>query len=81
MDFIEPYFLFRVFLFVLFGGLLVYDLIGIVFWFRDLPRLARRIIILKVLQFRSQKLGWEFAGIFFLFFVEGWLMVLLSRGF
>lgn len=81
MDFSDPLFLFRFFLSVLFGGLLVYDLIGLIVWFRGLPRLLRRIIILKILQFRSQKLGWEFGTVAVLFFVEGWLLILLSRGF
>ncbi len=73
----EPYLFFRFFLLFLFAGLVIYDVIGFVVWYRGLPRLVQRIIILKVLHIRTGRLKREVGVICVLLALEGWLMGLL----
>lgn len=77
MGTIEPYLFFRFFLFALFAGFLIYDVIGLVVWYRGLPRLIQRIIVLKVLQVRTGRMKRELGVIGVLLALEGWLVLLL----
>jgi hypothetical protein len=65
---------------LLFVGYFLYDLIELGIWYRQLPRLIRRAILLKLLQLRSRALKVELSLIMVLFIIQGWLTVLLLRG-
>ncbi len=80
MTVFDPYLAHRLLLAAVLAGLVLYDLIGLVVWFRGLPRLARRILILKLLRLRSRALRIELLLIAFLFLVQGYLTVLLFKG-
>lgn len=77
MTIFDPYFAFRFILTLLFFGFILYDVIGLVVWYRTLPRFARRVILLKLLQLRSRPLRLELLGVLVLFAVQAWLMTLL----
>ena len=81
METLDPYLFFRFFLALLFAGLLIHDVIGLIVWYRGLPRWIRRIVILKILQIRSGRIKWEAGGIVVLLGLEGWLLTLLLKGF
>ncbi len=76
----DPYLTFRWLLAILLAGTLLYDLIALGIWYRQLPRLPRRVVLLKLLQLRSRALKAELSLIVFLFAVQGWLTILLLRG-
>lgn len=80
MEIFEPYLAFRWIVALLFTGYLLYDLIELRVWYRQLPRLVQRIVLLKLLQLRSRALKVELSLIVALFFIQGWLTVLLLRG-
>lgn len=80
MKIFEPYLAFRWIVALLFAGYLLYDLIELRAWYRALPRMLRRIVLLKLLQLRSRALKVELSLIVILFFIQGWLTVLLLRG-
>jgi hypothetical protein len=79
MFILDPYLTFRLILTLLFSGLVLYDVIGFVVWYRELPRFAQRIIILKLLQVRSRALKFELFLIILLLSIEGVLMMLLYK--
>lgn len=80
MQFVDPYLTFRWVLAILLAGTLLYDLIELGVWYRQLPRILRRIVLLKLLQVRSRALKIELSLIVVLFAVQGWLTILLLRG-
>lgn len=80
MEMFEPYLAFRRIVALLFTGYLLYDLIELRVWYRQLPRLVQRIVLLKLLQLRSRALKVELSLIVALFLIQGWLTVLLLRG-
>jgi hypothetical protein len=76
----DPYLTFRWVLAILLAGTLLYDVIELGLWYRELPRLIRRTVLLKLLQLRSGALRAELSLIVLLFAIQGWLTVLLLRG-
>ncbi len=80
MDNFEPYLTFRLVMAIVFTGLILYDLIGMAVWYRGLPRLAQRIVLLKLLQVRSRTIRFELFLIILLMSVEGGLMILFLKG-
>lgn len=80
MEIIDPYLTFRWVLAILLAGTLLYDLIELGVWYRALPRLIRRIVLLKLLQVRSRALKIELSLIASLFAIQGWLTILLLKG-
>jgi len=76
----DPYLTFRWVLALLLAGTLLYDLVELGLWYRELPRLAQRIVLLKLLQVRSRALKVELSLIVLLFAIQGWLTILLLRG-
>jgi hypothetical protein len=76
----EPYIIFRWVVALLFAGYLLYDLVELGAWYRQLPRWVRRIILLKLLQLRSRALKMELSLIVVLFIIQGWLTILLLKG-
>ncbi|MDC4206735.1 MAG: hypothetical protein MPW14_20705 [Candidatus Manganitrophus sp.] len=80
MEIFEPYLAFRWIVALLFAGYLLYDLIELSAWYRALPRMVQRIVLLKLLQLRSRALKVELSLIVILFFVQGWLTILLLKG-
>ncbi|HZR47078.1 MAG TPA: hypothetical protein VFA47_10260 [Candidatus Manganitrophaceae bacterium] len=76
----DPYLTFRWVLAILLAGTLLYDLIELGLWYRELPKLARRVVLLKLLQVRSRALKVELSLIVLLFAIQGWLTILLLRG-
>jgi hypothetical protein len=80
MEMIDPYLTFRWVLAMLLAGTLLYDLVELGVWYRQLPRLIRRTVLLKLLQVRSRALKVELSLIVGLFAIQGWLTILLLRG-
>lgn len=80
MQMVNPYLTFRWVLALLLAGTLLYDLVELGLWYRELPRLIRRTVLLKLLQVWSRTLKVELSLIVILFAVQGWLTVLLLRG-
>ena len=76
----DPYITFRVGLSILFSGFVIYDIIALMVWFRGLPRLMRRMVLLKLLQVRSHSLKLELALVAVLLMVQGILFQILVRG-
>lgn len=76
----DPYLTFRWVLAILLAGTLLYDVVELGLWYRELPRLVRRIVLLKLLQVRSRALKVELSLIVLLFAIQGWLTILLLRG-
>ena len=76
----DPYLTFRWVLAILLAGTLLYDLIELGLWYRELPKLARRVVLLKLLQVRSRALKVELSLIVLLFAIQGWLTILLLKG-
>lgn len=52
MDVFEPYFFFRIFLILLFGGYLSYVVLDIVFWYQSLPPLFKKYALLSLVSLR-----------------------------
>lgn len=77
MELFDPYLTFRLILVIFFAGLILYDLIGLVIWYRGLPRLMQRFVLLKILQVRTRILKVELFLIGLLLLIEGGLMILL----
>ena len=77
---LDPYLTFRWILAGLLAGTLFYDLVELGLWYRQLPRLVQRIVLLKLLQVRSRALKVELSLIMVLFSIQGWLTILLLRG-
>jgi hypothetical protein len=80
MEIVDPYLTFRWVLAILLAGTLLYDLIELGVWYRQLPRLIQRIVLLKLLQVRSRTLKIELSLIVALFAIQGWLTFLLLKG-
>lgn len=80
MQIVDPYLTFRWLLAMLLAGMLLYDLVELGIWYRQLPRPAQRIVLLKLLQVRSRPLKIELSLIVLLFSIQGWLTILLLRG-
>lgn len=80
MDIFEPYLAFRWIVALLFAVYLLYDLIELRAWYRQLPRLLQRMIFLKLLRLRSRGLKAELSLIVVLFIIQGWLTILLLKG-
>jgi hypothetical protein len=80
MEMIDPYLTFRWVLAMLLAGTLLYDVVELGVWYRQLPRLIRRTVLLKLLQVRSRALKIELSLIAALFAIQGWLTILLLRG-
>lgn len=80
MQIVDPYLTFRWVLALLLAGTLLYDLVELGLWYRELPRLIRRAVLLKLLQLRSRALKVELSLIVVLFALQGWLTVLLLKG-
>lgn len=80
MSAFDPYFTFRLALTFLMSGYIIYEVIGLVMWYRGLPRLAQRMMLLKLLQFRSSTLKLEFSLMIFLTIIAGWLMTEFTIG-
>lgn len=80
MQMVDPYLTFRWVLALLLAGTLLYDLVELRLWYRELPRLVRQAVLLELLQVRSRALKVELLLIVVLFAVQGWLTVLLLRG-
>jgi len=76
----DPYLTFRWVLAILLAGTLLYDLIELGLWYRELPKLARRVVLLKLLQVRSRALKVELSMVVLLFAIQGWLTILLLKG-
>lgn len=76
----DPYLTFRWVLAILLAGTLLYDVVELGLWYRELPRLVQRIVLLKLLQVRSRALKVELSLIVLLFAIQGWLTILLLRG-
>ena len=76
----DPYITFRVGLAILFSGFVIYDMIALMVWFRELPRLMRRMVLLKLLQVRSHSLKLELTLVVALLMVQGILFRILVRG-
>ena len=77
MEQFDPYLIFRWALSMLFFGLIIYDMIVFVVWYRGLPMLAQKLVILKLLQILSTPLRIECFLILFLLAVETWLVLLI----
>ena len=80
MRIVDPYLTFRWVLALLLAGTLLYDLVELRLWYRALPRLVRRAVLLKLLRVRSRALKVELSLIVVLFAIQGWLTILLLRG-
>lgn len=80
MQIVDPYLTFRWVLALLLAGTLLYDVVELGLWYRELPRLVRRAVLLKLLRVRSRALKVELSLIVVLFAIQGWLTVLLLRG-
>ena len=80
MRIVDPYLTFRWVLALLLAGTLLYDLVELRLWYRELPRLVRRTVLLKLLRVRSRALKVELSLIVVLFAIQGWLTILLLRG-
>ncbi len=76
----DPYMTFRVGLAILFSGFLIYDMIALMVWYRELPRLMRRMVLLKLLQVRSYSLKLELTLVLALLMVQSILLRILVRG-
>ncbi len=76
----EPYFVFRLLMTLFFSAYILYDLIGMVLWYRALPRLVKRMVLLKLLQLRSGRIKFELSIMLVLASVQVWLMFLLMKG-
>ena len=79
MEPLDPYLIFRLSTVLLLIGLILYDLIGMIVWYRGLPRFVKKVVLLKLLQIRSRALKVELFLIVFLLSVEGGLMILLFK--
>ena len=79
MEPLDPYLIFRLSTVLLLIGLILYDLIGMIVWYRGLPRFVKKVVLLKLLQIRSRALKVELFLIVFLLSVEGILMTLLFK--
>lgn len=77
---VDPYLTFRWLLAILLAGTLLYDIIELGAWYRQLPRMVRRTVLLKLLRVRSRTLKIELSLIVVLFTVQGWLTILLLKG-
>lgn len=62
----EPYLLFRIFLVVLFSSYLIYMVFDIIFWFKDLPVLFKKYILISLLSLRFSAVKKELYTILFL---------------
>ncbi len=80
MNAFDPYFVSRLILALLFSGFILYDLIGAVVWYRQLPTFAQKLILLKLLQLRSPAIKRACVLIFSLLSIQGVLTVVLLRG-
>lgn len=80
MEIFEPYPAFRWIVAIFFAGYLLYDLVELGIWYRQLPRLVQRRVFLKLLQLRSRALRMELSLIVALFIIQGWLTILLLKG-
>lgn len=80
MRMIDPYLTFRWVLAILLAGTLFYDIVELGIWYRQLPRMVRRTVLLKLLQVRSRALRMELSLIVLLFAIQGWLTILLLKG-
>lgn len=56
---LEPYLLFKIFLFVLFSGYLIYTILDIIFWFRNLSVLSKKYIVRSLLSLRFSAIKTE----------------------
>ena len=79
MELPDPYLIFRLSIVLLLSGLILYDLIGMIVWYRGLPQFVKKVVLLKLLQIRSRALKVELFLIVFLLSVEGGLMILLFK--
>jgi hypothetical protein len=54
---LEPYLLFRLFVFIFLGSYFIYTCLEIVFWYKNLPRLPKKYILrsLFILKFSTFK--------------------------
>ena len=80
MEIFDPYITFRVLLALLFSGYLMFDLIAVFVFYKQLPRFVQRVVLLKLLQLRSHSLRVEISVIFLLLSIEGWLLFHLVTG-
>lgn len=80
MQLIDPYLTFRWVLAILLAGTLFYDIVVLGVWYRQLPRMVQRTVLLKLLQVRSRALKVELSLIVLLFAIQGWLTILLLKG-
>ena len=80
MSSLDPYFASRLILALLFSGFIVYDMIGAVVWYRQLPRFVQKLILLKLLQLRSRTIKMECALVLSLLSIQGVLMAVLLGG-
>ncbi len=78
--FFDPYLTFRIALALAFFTYFLFDLIGIVVFYRQLPRFIQRVVFLKLLQVRSRSLRLELSLIVVLSTLEGWLLLHLLTG-
>ena len=65
----EPYFLFRILLMFLFSAYIIYAVLDIVFWFKGLPPLFKKYILLSLINLRFSTVKAEFLIVFFLFLI------------
>jgi hypothetical protein len=63
---LEPLGLYRALVFCLFAAYGLYEIVGLVAWYQSLPRLARKIVCLKLLSLRASRLWRELAAVGFL---------------
>lgn len=71
----EPFGTYRLLLFGLFAAYGIYDLIGLVAWWKSLPPLARKLALLKLLTFRAGRLRRELAAVAVLGTLAGLLIL------
>jgi len=80
MKIFDPYITFRVLLALLFFSYLMFDWIATFIFYKQLPRFVQRVVLLKLLQLRSQSLKVEIMTILALLSFEGWLLFHLITG-
>ncbi len=71
----EPFGTYRLLIFGIFAAYGLYDLIGLVAWWRSLPPLARKLALLKLLTLRASRLRGELAAVAVLGTVAGLLIL------
>lgn len=63
LEALEPFGLYRTLIFFIFAAYGLYELAGLLAWYQSLPRLARKMVCLKLLSLKAGRLWRELAAL------------------